>query len=748
LSESRTPRLGRDLLTVGLVLAVLLASAGPMVARAAATGGPATDPGAIPVSVRVEPGNAVVHVMWEPPPLMADSVISYRVYRWTGEAKDDPKWVLAGWPFQRELLDRTVVNGRTYTYMVRAVYDNKIESKDSDRAVATPQVLDLRIELTVNEKTATVNAETVTLDAPAQMVKGRTMVPLRFVGTYLGAAVDYDGTTKKLTATLGERVVVLWLDKTKALIDGKETTVSAPPTSIGGRTMVPIRFISEAFGAAVGFDAATRRVTVTMADTDAVWDGATPFEIGQAVKNALNGSNDVDIFRVSITSDQTYRIWTTSLGQGCDTFLTVLRPEETELVVRWSNDDATHDTLASETTVENPSGPFLYFRVQSAQPGGANTAGNYSVSVERVTERNDTTMSAIPIKVGTPYSAVIHSPSDWDWYSFTLSPNQEYAIRTSGLEGTGPDGKPVQGDTYLYLIVDVYRRFWSVAADDDSGVEAGASEIRYRPLVDVPATYYICVSAGWRGHPGPYTISLEPVTAESDETYIQATAVVPDHDAPLTWLNSDRDQDWFKFEAKAGVRYFLQTVNLTAYCDTVLTLYGNSMATALLTNDDTPEAGSGVEWVAPADGTYYACVTQWNPEDYLCLGAYRFCVTTIGRERTNYFGFAEPLTLDGSALTGSLVQGDTDSYVFEATRGLTYDIKATPFEDGCATSLVLVDEHGRVLAEGADAGSASSLSWQATLTGKVYIVVSAPDGDPDATGIYSVSLKTGKGPSY
>jgi hypothetical protein len=751
LSRSRTFRLGQAPLAIFLValmaLVVMAASTAPLVVRAAAPSDPATDPGAVPASVRGEPGNAVARVEWEPPTASADMVITYRIYRWTGEATGDPEWVGSAWPFEREYLDYTVVNGQTYTYTVRAVYDGKVESKEANRTVVVPKTSDLRIVLAIDQKTATVNEEDVTLDAPAQMVKGRTMVPLRFVGTYLGASVDYDGTTRKITATLGDRVVVLWIDKTRALIDGKETTVSAPPTSIGGRTMVPIRFISEAFGAAVGFDGATGRVTVTMADKDATWDTATQFDVGQTVKAALNGSNDVDIYRIPITGAQSYRIWTSNVGPGCDTYLTVLSPEGTELVVNWSNDDATSDTRASETTVDYSVGPFLYFRIQSAKPGGANTSGNYSVSVARVTERNDTFASAIPLTPGTPYDATLHFPSDMDLYSFQLSPNQDYTIRTSNLAGLGPDGKPAESDTAIILWLDIYQRLWVLAKDDDSGLESGASEIRYQPLVQEPGTYYVSVYS-YTGHPGPYTLTIEPVVPETDETYIQATPVVPDHDSPLRWLNSPQDQDWFKFEAIAGTRYYIQTVNLSAWCDTVLTLRGAGGGTVLLSNDDFPEAGSAVEWVAPADGTYYVKVTQFNPEEFLCLGAYRLCVTTAARERDNYYDFAVPLPLDGPAVSASLVENDVDSFVFEATRGLTYTVATADIEEGCATSLILVDEDGKLLAESAGNGPAGSVTWQATYTGKVYALVVAPEGSEDATGLYSVSLKTGKGPSY
>ena len=58
--------------------------------------------------------------------------------------------------------------------------------------------------------------------------------------------------------------VTLQINNTIARINDKIVTLDAPPTIINGRTMVPIRFISEAFGATVDWDNATRTVTIKL----------------------------------------------------------------------------------------------------------------------------------------------------------------------------------------------------------------------------------------------------------------------------------------------------------------------------------------------------------------------------------------------------------------------------------------------------------------------------------------------------
>lgn len=58
---------------------------------------------------------------------------------------------------------------------------------------ANPAAPNTKISLTINAPSATVNGQNVPLLAPAQIISGNTMVPLRFVGEAMGAKVKWDG---------------------------------------------------------------------------------------------------------------------------------------------------------------------------------------------------------------------------------------------------------------------------------------------------------------------------------------------------------------------------------------------------------------------------------------------------------------------------------------------------------------------------------------------------------------------------
>ena len=105
------------------------------------------------------------------------------------------------------------------------------------------------------------------------LFQGTTMVPVRTVMEALGANVAYAQTAKTITITKGGTVVTLTLGSTEATVekDGKTETATltkAPYIAQSNgvySTMVPVRFVSEAWGTTVLWDDDHR--TVVLADT-------------------------------------------------------------------------------------------------------------------------------------------------------------------------------------------------------------------------------------------------------------------------------------------------------------------------------------------------------------------------------------------------------------------------------------------------------------------------------------------------
>jgi hypothetical protein len=108
-----------------------------------------------------------------------------------------------------------------------------------------------------------VNGTPVTFDQPPVERAGRVFVPLRGVFEQLGASVVY--ANGQINATSGRHTISLSLGSTNATVDGRPAVIDSPPFLIGARTLVPLRFISQALGATVTFDGARETVFVSLA---------------------------------------------------------------------------------------------------------------------------------------------------------------------------------------------------------------------------------------------------------------------------------------------------------------------------------------------------------------------------------------------------------------------------------------------------------------------------------------------------
>lgn len=97
----------------------------------------------------------------------------------------------------------------------------------------------------------------------APYIKGnRTYVPMRYLGEILGAEVVWDDAARTATLTKGETKVVFTIGSTTYTVNGESKTADVAPEITNNRTMLPARYVAEAFGAVVGWDQATKTVLI------------------------------------------------------------------------------------------------------------------------------------------------------------------------------------------------------------------------------------------------------------------------------------------------------------------------------------------------------------------------------------------------------------------------------------------------------------------------------------------------------
>lgn len=98
--------------------------------------------------------------------------------------------------------------------------------------------------------------------APVQ-ANNRVLVPLRGVLESLGATVAYDANTATVLAQRGTTQISLRIGSNQAMVNGQNRVLDVPAQTISGRTLVPLRFVAEALGANVSWDAAQRVVFIS-----------------------------------------------------------------------------------------------------------------------------------------------------------------------------------------------------------------------------------------------------------------------------------------------------------------------------------------------------------------------------------------------------------------------------------------------------------------------------------------------------
>jgi len=100
------------------------------------------------------------------------------------------------------------------------------------------------------------------LPATGTIINNSTLIPFRVIFEQLGAAVDWNNSTKTVTAIKDNITIQLTIGKDLAIKNGKLVELNTPAKIINAKTMVPLRFVSEAFGSIVEWDETTKTVFI------------------------------------------------------------------------------------------------------------------------------------------------------------------------------------------------------------------------------------------------------------------------------------------------------------------------------------------------------------------------------------------------------------------------------------------------------------------------------------------------------
>lgn len=108
-----------------------------------------------------------------------------------------------------------------------------------------------------------VDGLTVKFDVFPVNQNGRVLIPFRAIAEALNVKVDWKDSIKTVTASDADTSISLQIGNKTAFKNKEAIKLDVPPTIINGRTLIPIRFFSEAFGCNVAWDPAANSVKIT-----------------------------------------------------------------------------------------------------------------------------------------------------------------------------------------------------------------------------------------------------------------------------------------------------------------------------------------------------------------------------------------------------------------------------------------------------------------------------------------------------
>ena len=127
----------------------------------------------------------------------------------------------------------------------------------------TPVMKEETMELKVGSKEAIISGETLQMLAEPTIINNRTLLPLRFVAEkILQAEVVWDNKTKKAVVKNENTTVEVTLNDTVAFVNGEKVILDTPPVIINDSILLPVRFMSEAFGMTVDYKSSDKSITI------------------------------------------------------------------------------------------------------------------------------------------------------------------------------------------------------------------------------------------------------------------------------------------------------------------------------------------------------------------------------------------------------------------------------------------------------------------------------------------------------
>ena len=142
----------------------------------------------------------------------------------------------------------------------------KVEGYVNIVTPADTNTVKVNASFVIGKTSYTNNGTEVTMDAAPYIAKNRTMVPIRYIANACGVTdenITWDQATRTATISGPNNVVTIKMGSNTITTSNGVITMDTVAVNTGNRIYVPARFIANALGATVTWDAATQTVGIT-----------------------------------------------------------------------------------------------------------------------------------------------------------------------------------------------------------------------------------------------------------------------------------------------------------------------------------------------------------------------------------------------------------------------------------------------------------------------------------------------------
>ncbi len=148
------------------------------------------------------------------------------------------------------------------------------------------------IKMTVGSLNYSVNGKALKLDSKPFIKNSRTLVPVRFIVEAIGGKVEWNAEQRVVTINSGSDTIKLPINSKTISVNGEEKTIDQPAVISQDRTFVPVRFVAESLNMTVSYNDKTREISIVSKKQKEAPKSQNQTESDEQIKNQNANTNE------------------------------------------------------------------------------------------------------------------------------------------------------------------------------------------------------------------------------------------------------------------------------------------------------------------------------------------------------------------------------------------------------------------------------------------------------------------------